>query len=147
MRTVHASAVVTAPPSAAWALYADTAGTPRWVPFVEEVLETSGPLEVGMTYRERTRLAGARTVNTWRVVELVPERRRVEVSSDLGIDSRLSITFEAVGGGTRVHQATELRSRLPGPLGWAHELVAAAGARHGLRAAVAGAARELGTAT
>ena len=147
MRTVHASVVVAAPPAAAWALYADTAGTPRWVPFVEEVLEISGPFEVGMTYRERTRLGGARTVNTWRIVELVPRQRRVEVSSDMGIDSRLAITFEAVAGGSRIRQSTELRSRLPGPLGWAHELVAAAGARHGLRGAVAGAARELRSRT
>lgn len=147
MRTVHASVVVAAPPAAAWTLYADTAATPRWVPFVEEILEISGPLEVGMTYRERTRLGGARTVNTWRVVEVVPGQRRVEVSSDMGIDSRLAITFEAVAGGTRIRQATELRSRLPGPLGWAHEIVAAAGARHGLRAALAGAARDLRTAT
>jgi hypothetical protein len=117
------------------------------VSFVEEILETSGPLEVGMTYRERTRLGGVRAVNTWRVVEVVPGQRRVEVSSDMGIDSRLTITLEPVGGGTRVRQETELRSRLPGALGWAHELVAAAGARHGLRAAVAGAARELGAAT
>jgi uncharacterized protein YndB with AHSA1/START domain len=147
MRTVHASVVVTASPSDVWALYADTAGTPRWVPFVEEILETSGPLEVGMTYRERTRLGGVRAVNTWRVVELVPGWRRVEVSSDMGIDSRLTIILEPADGGTVVRQETELRSRLPGPFGWAHELVAAVGARHGLRAAVHGAARELGAAT
>jgi uncharacterized protein YndB with AHSA1/START domain len=147
MRTVHASVEVAAPPSAAWALYADTARTPSWVPFVEEVLETSGPLEVGMTYRERTRLLGATAVNTWRVVELEPERRRVEVSRDLGIDSRLAITFEPTGRGTRIRQATELRSRLPRPFAWAHELVAAAGARHGLRGAVAGAARALDPGT
>ena len=147
MRTVHASVEVDVPPSVAWALYADTAGTPAWVPFVEEVLETSGPLEVGMTYRERTRLLGATAVNTWQVVELEPERRRVEVSRDMGVDSRLTITLEPTARGTRIRQATELRSRLPQPFAWAHEVVAAAGARHGLRGAVAGAARALSPRT
>jgi len=147
MRTVTAAVEVAAPPSAAWALYQDMAGTPAWVPFVEAVLETSGPVEVGMVYRERTRLLGATTVNTWEVVELVPERRRVEVSHDMGIDSRLTITFERTARGTRIRQATQVRSRLPRPIAWAHELVAAAGARHGLRGAVAGAARTLGQPT
>jgi uncharacterized protein YndB with AHSA1/START domain len=144
MRSVRASVLVAAPPERAWALYEDLAGTPRWVPFVEEVLETSGPMEVGMTYRERTRLLGARAVNTWRVVAVVPGRRRVEISRDLGLDSRLTITFTPAGGGTRIAQRTDLRSRLPRPVAWAHELVAAVGARSGLRRAVAGAARELG---
>jgi uncharacterized protein YndB with AHSA1/START domain len=143
MRTVQASAIVSAPPARAWALYEDMDGTPRWVPFVEAVLEASGPVAVGMVYRERTRLLGVRAVNTWRVVELVPGRRRVEVSEDMGVDSRLTITFDEVAGGTRIRQVTQLRSRLPRPLAWVHELVAAVGARHGLRAAVAGAARAL----
>jgi uncharacterized protein YndB with AHSA1/START domain len=147
MRTVHAAVEVAAPPSAAWALYLDTPGTPAWVPFVDEVLATSGPAEVGVVYRERTRLLGATTVNTWEIVELVPEQRRVEVSHDMGIDSRVEITLEPTPRGTRIRQATRVRSRLPRPLAWAHELVAAAGAQHGLRGAVAGAARVLGAAT
>jgi len=147
MRTVQASVEVAAPPSAAWALYQDMAGTPAWVPFVEEVTETSGPVEVGMVYRERTRLLGATAINTWEIVDLVPERRRVEISRDMGIDSRLEITFEPTARGTRIRQVTRIRSRLPRPLAWAHEIVAAAGARHGLRGAVAGAARMLGPGT
>ena len=40
------------------------------------------------------------------------------------MESALIITFEARGTGTWVHQAAELRSRLWGPLGWLHELLA-----------------------
>lgn len=142
MRRVEAEALVGASPAEVWALYDDIAGTPRWVPFVDEVLYVSGPARVGTVYRERTRLGPFRSVGQWEIVE--HNRRRwtqVHVSHDMGLESRLTITLERRGTGTRVHQASELRSRLPIPLSWLHEAVAGMAAGIGVRGAVAGAKR------
>lgn len=124
-----------------WDLYDDIAGTPRWVPFVDEILYVSGPARVGTVYRERTRLAGVPSVEQWEIVEHRRPQRQVHVSRAFGAESALVITFEARGSGTWVHQAAELRSTLPGPLGWLHELLLAIPAAWGVRAAVAGAKR------
>jgi hypothetical protein len=51
------------------------------------------------------------------------------------------ITFEARGSGTWIHLVTELRSRLPAPLGWLHELLAVVPAGWEVNALVAGAKR------
>jgi hypothetical protein len=141
MRRVEAEALVGASRDEVWALYDDIAGTPRWVPFVEEVVYVSGPARVGTVYRERTRLAGLSDVGQWEIVEHRRPVRQVHVSFDKGLASRLIITFEARGTGTWVHQAAELRSRLWGPIGWLHEAIAIFPAGHGVRAAVAGAKR------
>ncbi len=58
MRRVEADALVGASRDEVWELYDDIAGTPRWVPFVREILYVSGPARVGTVYRERTRIVG-----------------------------------------------------------------------------------------
>lgn len=142
MRRVEAEALVGASRAEVWALYDDIPGTPRWVPFVEEVLYVSGPAAVGTVYRERTRLGPFRSVGQWEIVE--HDRRRwtqVHVSRDMGLDSRLIISLDARGTGTLVRQVSEIRSRLPIPLGWIHELVVGVAVVGGVRSAVAGAKR------
>ena len=139
MRRVEAEALVGARREEVWQLYDDIPGTPRWVPFVEEILYVSGPARVGCVYRERTRLAGLPATEQWEIVEHRPQSRQVHVSFAHAMESALIITFEARGTGTWVHQAAELRSRLWGPLGWLHELLASFPAGHGVRAAVTGA--------
>jgi hypothetical protein len=141
MRRVEAEALVGASREEVWALYDDIAGTPRWVPFVEEVVYVSGPARVGTVYRERTRLAGIRDTGQWEIVLHRRPVQQVHVSHDKGLESTLIITFEARGTGTLVNEAAELRSRLWGPLGWLHELLAVVAAGRGVRAAVAGAKR------
>jgi hypothetical protein len=143
MKRAEASIDVRAPAEDLWALYADLEGTPRWVPFVEEILSSSGPLEVGMTYRERTRLGGISGIQEWRVVELDPPRRRVETSSAVRMDSRLIIEMEGRPGGTRLRQASEVDSRLPGPLGWIHERLFAMVAARAMAQALEGARQEV----
>ncbi len=136
-----AEALVGASREEVWELYDDIAGTPRWVPFVREIVYVSGPARVGTVYRERTRLAGVRDTGQWEIVEHRRPVRQVHVSWDKGLESRLIITFDARGTGTLVTQVAELRSRLWGPFGWIHEAIASIPAGHGVRGAVAGAKR------
>jgi hypothetical protein len=136
MRRVHASIVVDAPAERVWNLYADVPGSASWVPFVTEVLSVSGPPGLGQVYRERTRLGGITDVAEWRVIEWNPPRRQVQLSTDKSMDSRLVIEISPAGSGSRIRQDALLQSRLPGPLGWAHELVFAIASRHGVRQAV-----------
>jgi len=141
MRRVEAEALVGARREEVWQLYDDIPGTPRWVPFVEEVLYVSGPARAGTVYRERTKLGGLPATEQWEIVEHKLMSRQVHVSFAHAMESALVISFEARGTGTWVHQAAELRSTLWGPLGWLHELLASFPAGYGVRAAVTGAKR------
>jgi uncharacterized protein YndB with AHSA1/START domain len=141
----RAEATIAATPERVWALYDDIAGTPAWVPFTETVLSVSGPAGVGTVYSERTRLAGIASVGTWRITEHEPPRRQVHVSDDMGLHSVLTITMERAGDTTRLAQDVTIDSRLPGPLGWLHEHLVAPVIAQGMRGAVDGARRYLGT--
>lgn len=141
MRRVEAEALVGARREEVWELYDDIAGTPRWLPFVDEVLYVSGPARPGTVYIERTRLAGLPATEQWEIVEHRRPSHQVHRSEAHSLESTLVIRFEARGTGTWVHQAAELRSRLWGPLGWLHELLATIPAGYGVRAAVTGAKR------
>lgn len=141
MRRVDAEALVGASRDEVWDLYDDIAGTPRWVPFVETIVYVSGPSRVGTVYRERTRMLGLPLLGQWEIVEHRRPVRQVHVSFDNGLETALIISFEARGTGTLVHQAAELRSRLWGPFGWLHEVLASVPAGHGIRLAVGGAKR------
>lgn len=143
MKRAEAKALIRAPAERVWDLYADLEGTPRWVPFVTAIISSSGPLEVGMVYRERTRLGGLSGVQEWRVVQLDPPRRRVETSSALGMASRLIIEMEPRDGETLLRQVSEIRSRLPGLLGRVHERIAARVATRAMAQAIEGAKSEL----
>ena len=72
MRRVEAEALVGARREEVWQLYDDIQGTPRWVPFVEEVLYVSGPARAGTVYRERTKLGGLPATEQWEIVEYKP---------------------------------------------------------------------------
>jgi hypothetical protein len=143
MRTVAVETQIDADAQFVWDLYADVPGSAEWVPFVEEVLYVSGPAGLGQVYRERTRLGGMSGVSQWQVVEWQPPHRQVQLSTDMRMNSRLIIEVEPLAGGTRLRQATELRSTLPGPLGRLHEFVFARVAGRGIRQAVAAAKRRL----
>lgn len=139
MRRVEADALVGASREEVWALYDDIPGTPRWMPFVEEVVYVSGPARVGTVYRERTRTGLLSDLGQWEIVEHRRPRRQVHVSYGSVLETRLVITFEARGTGTWVHEAAEVRSRLWGPIAWLHELIASLTAARAVRDAVAGA--------
>lgn len=126
-----------------WDLYADVPGSADWVPFVDEVLYVSGPAGLGQVYRERTRLGGISGVTEWKIIEWQPPRKQVQLSTDMRMESRLHIEVEPSGGGTQLTQRSELRSMLPGPLGWLHEVVVSRVAARGIRQATAAATRRL----
>lgn len=141
MRRVTADALVGASRDEVWELYDDIAGTPRWVPGVREIQYVSGPARVGTVYRERRRTAGIPSAAQWEITEHRRPTRQVHVAWDGAMETRRIVTFEGRGSGTWVHQATELRSLLPGPVGWLHELLGVFPAGWAVRAAVAGAKR------
>lgn len=141
MRRVGADALVGASRDEVWTLYDDIAGTPRWVPSVREVTHVSGPARAGTVYRERTRVAGIPGAAQWEITEHRRPVRQVHVSSGDTLERRKVVTFEARGSGTWVHQSTELRSTLPGPIGWLHELLAMFPAGWVVRSTVGGAKR------
>ena len=140
MRRVTATIEIDAPAQAVWDLYADVPHSPDWVPFSERILYISGPPGLGQVYRDRTRLLGITDVAEWRIIEWDPPRRQVQVSTDKGIDARLVIEVEPLepldAGRSRVRQQAIFESRLPRPLGWAHELLFSAVGQRGIRAAV-----------
>ena len=143
MRRIEATAWIGADPQVVWDLYADVERSVEWVPFAEEILYVSGPAGLGQVYRERTRLAGVRDVAEWRVIEWEPPRRQVQLSMGKKAESRLIIEIAPERGGSRVRQAAELHSELPGPIGWLHELIFGTVAGRGLRGAVEAARRTL----
>src|SRR5688572_14494096 len=118
---VASSLLINATPGRVWDLYADVPRSAEWVPFVEEVLDVSGPPGLGQVYRERTRLAGVTDVSEWRVIEWDPPRRQVQFSRAKNIDTRLVIQIEQVGKASLVRETAILNSRLPPPFSWLHE--------------------------
>ena len=141
MRRVEAAALVGASRDEVWDLYDDIAGTPRWLPFVREILYVSGPARVGAVYRERTRVMGLPGAAQWEITEHRRPVRQVHRSEAEGLQRARVVTFEARGSGTWIHQATEIRSTLWGPIGFLHELLAGLPAGVTVRSAVASAKR------
>ncbi len=141
MRRVTADALVGASRDEVWDLYDDIDGLPRWVPGIREIRYLSGPARAGTVYRERRRTAGIPSTAQWEITEHRRPVRQAHVSVSGSMERTRIITFEARGSGTWVHQVMELRSLLPAPVGWLHELVAAVQAGWEVSAAVAGAKR------
>jgi hypothetical protein len=141
MRRVEAEALVGASRDEVWRLYDDIPGLPRWVPYVREIVYVSGPSRVGTVYRERGRLAGLPSTQQWEIVEYRPQTLQVHEALVLGLEVRVVLRFEARGSGTLVHEATELRSGMWGPLGWLHEALVAVPVAWSVRGAAAGAKR------
>lgn len=139
MRRVETNALVGASREAVWALYDDLAGTPRWVPAVRDVRSVSGPARVGAMYREHRRVAGIPSLVMWEIIQHRPLTRQVRRSVGGSLETTRIITFEGRGTGTWITQAEELRSRLPWPIGWLHELLATIPAGWSVRSTVAGA--------
>jgi hypothetical protein len=141
MRRVVAEALVGASRDEVWRLFSDIAGTPRWVPFVREIVYVSGPSRVGTVYRERGRVAGLPGTEQWEIVEYRRPSLQVHVARVRGAEIALVMRFEARGTGTWVNEAADLRSSLWGPLGWLHEALLAIPLAYSVRSATAAAKR------
>jgi uncharacterized protein YndB with AHSA1/START domain len=141
MRRIEAEALVGASRDEVWKLFDDIAGLPRWLPSVERIVYVSGPAQVGAVYRARTRIAGIGVTEQWEIVAHRHPVRQVHASPGTLLHRTRTITFEARGTGTWVHESVELSSRLWGPLGWMHEALAAVPAGAIMRTTVASAKR------
>lgn len=141
MRRIEAEALVGASRDEVWKLYDDIAGLPRWLPTVDRVVYVSGPAGVEAVYRVRTRVAGIGVTEQWEIVAHRHPVRQVHVSAGTLLRRTRTITFEARGTGTWVHESVELRSSLWGPLGWVHEALATIPAGSIMRTTVASAKR------
>ncbi len=124
MQRVTADGLVGASRDEVWELFDDIAGTPRWAPWVREIAYVSGPARVGAVYRARTRILGLPGTAQWEITEYRRPARQVHESAGGALARRRIVTLEGRGSGTNLHVALELRSSLPGPLGWLHERLA-----------------------
>lgn len=141
MRRIDASGLVGASVPEVWDLFDDIPGSPRWMPFVREVATVSGPARAGTVYTERRRILGVPTTETW---EITVHRRPLEQTREselAGLDRAITITLEPRGSGTLVHVTLELRSIMPGPVGWIYEWLAGIPGGWAIRAAIHGAKR------
>lgn len=96
---------IAAPPAQVWGTISDTRRYAEWVPNTLEVVEASSETAgVGVTYRERNRIAGPLTgSSSWRVTVSEPERRTVHEGDGIWIARTMRLEMEVApeGDGTR----------------------------------------------
>jgi uncharacterized protein YndB with AHSA1/START domain len=136
---VEAEALVGASRDEVWELFDDIEGLPRWVPYVTGVAYVSGPARVGTVYRLRSHLFGLPGAEQWEIVEYRRPQIQAHTARTGSMDVTLVVSLERRGTGTWVHERLELRSLLPGPIGFLHELLASIPAGWSIRTAAAGA--------
>lgn len=113
------------PREALWSLVNDFDRMTDWVTFADELRWVSdGPIGEGTRYREYGGVGPMASESEWEIIAFEPPARQVHVG-DLGLmRPELSMTFEALEGGTRFTQELQFRA-LPAvrPLGWVLEQV------------------------
>lgn len=102
------SVAINRPAEEVFAFMNDPETAPQWITAISERKQTSaGPMGVGTTFRDRGQLLGRKIENTYEITEYKPDRvfRLKTVSGSIPVDATL--TYEPVGGGTRVTQVIE----------------------------------------
>ena len=122
-----------------WALLDDIEGLPRWVPYVTSVAYVSGPARAGTVYRLRSHLFGLPGTAQWEIVEHRRPTFQAHAAQTGSMAVMRVVRLERRGTGTWIHEAFELRSLLPGPIGFLHELAASIPAGWSLRTSAAAA--------
>jgi uncharacterized protein YndB with AHSA1/START domain len=84
----------------------DPTKTPEWNSIVEESAPSETPVKVGTRISSRARFLGRKVDSTFEVIEHVPNKRFVQ-KTDKPFSFKLSNSFEAEGGGTKVVAAFE----------------------------------------
>ena len=95
MYRISAEVIITADPHAAWAVATDVNGWAAWDPH-EEQARLDGPFQVGATGWSKPRGGPA---TSWRVTEVVAQRRWASACPLPGGRLAGVTTFEPVGGG------------------------------------------------
>lgn len=112
--------VIAAPREQVWDVVNDFDRMTDWVTFADELTALSeGPVGAGTVYRETGGVGPMGGESEWGITDFEPPERQVHVG-DLGImELELTMTLEAVNGGTQFGQTIELEA-LPRarPLGW-----------------------------
>ena len=97
---IAASSTIAAPHDKVWELFCDTGRYAEWVEGTLEVVRTDGPARLGVTYDERTRIAGRwKTSTHWRVSEFEPPRRRVHEGTGVSAGRGLGIELDCLSKG------------------------------------------------
>ncbi|MGH2674491.1 MAG: SRPBCC family protein [Actinomycetota bacterium] len=92
-----------------FAYLSDFDNIPRHDPWVEEVERTSsGPIQVGATWRHVRRMGRRRIEAPIELVEYEPNRRLTIVSVSGPISVKAAQTFESSGTGTQVREVVEM---------------------------------------
>ncbi|MFJ2837997.1 SRPBCC family protein [Nocardia sp. NPDC087230] len=97
MRSYCASRAIPATPERAWELISDTGLYPVWVAHTVAMLSVDGAADIGVTYRERSRILGPLAWTThWTVTEYLPLVRQVHHGTGLPFVTDLSIEFDLI---------------------------------------------------
>lgn len=106
--SVERTITVSAPVEAVLDHLADFGHTEQWDPATKRTVRTGpGPVEVGASWHNESRVLGIRTELTYTLCERGPDRLVFKGSND-GATSTGTITVRPVAGGTRVTYHREL---------------------------------------
>ena len=108
------AARVDAPADAVWELICDLGRVPEWVEPTVAMTRMSQPVAAaGVTYSERTRVAGPLVIPThWEITEFEPPRRQVHEGRGRIGNGTLVLEVEPAVEGTTYTQTVRLRSIL-----------------------------------
>jgi len=111
MLKIESSVVINRPVEEVFAVLSNHENYPKWNPPVMEVKKTStGPIGLGTTWRSVSHRLGKRRETESETVEYEPNRK-VTRRHTHGMPVKDHLSFEGVGGGTRV---TEIMEAEPG---------------------------------
>jgi hypothetical protein len=105
---------VEAAPDAVWELICDLRRVPEWVEGTVAMTRLPEPVAAaGVTYSERTRVAGPVVIPThWEITEFEPPRRQVHEGRGLIGNGTLVLEVEPDGDATTYSQTVRLRTVL-----------------------------------
>lgn len=111
MLKVAASVVIHKPVEEVYAFVSGEGNYTRWQPAVVEVIEQGPRNTVGSHFTEVRRFLGQELRTTMEITELIPNVRWVGRVIEGPVLYHLTITYEAVGGGTKITDAVEGETR------------------------------------
>ena len=109
-QSVVASADIQAPPEQVWEIACDTSLYAEWVESTLEMTRTDGPVRLGATYSERTRISGPWKASThWRVTEFDVPHRQVHVGEGVATAKDMAVIIELAPSGPSTHFTLTIR--------------------------------------
>ena len=114
MIEVTVTARIDAPPDAVWETICDLRLVPDWVEGTVAMTRMSSPVvAAGVTYSERTRVAGPIVIQThWEITEFEPPHRQVHAGRGVLGGGVLTLEVEPADTGTTYIQTVRLKTPL-----------------------------------